>query len=287
MKKLICCWGDSITEGAWVPRDETYPAFLNQFLGDDYCVKNAGSGGERTETILARLGARRVFLKNDVNFPAGCREVLLGVATENNLRTEEDETLKLTLYLGQEIPVNPLHIAGKEFSVRYENWCWSPFAGDLYLSRENADDALTLPAGTEVVFDSASITPKADLHIVYMGTNGKYTDPADLLRQHKIFASHLPAGNFLILAPHFLPGCEEEYEATFGKERVFRFREYLISDQAFADAGITPTEEDREYIAKGKVPPSFTYSPGDCHLSVLGYRTLAYQIGRHLRANGL
>lgn len=286
MSKLICCWGDSITEGAWVPRDETYPAFLEKYLGEGYCVKNAGSGGERTETILARLGARKVFLKNDLVFPAGCSEILLGTAPENNLRTEEDETLKLTLYLGGQIPVNPLHIAGQEFTVRYENWNWSPLAGDLYISRADSTEALTIPAGTEVVFDSVSITPKADLHIVYMGTNGKYRDPDDLLRQHKILAAYLPAGNFCVLAPHFLPGCEEQYEAEFGKNRVFRFREYLISEQAFADAGISPTEEDREYMAKGKVPPSFTYSPGDCHLSILGYRTLAFQLGKQLRENG-
>lgn len=62
-ERKIVCWGDSLTAPPLVDKsfkgllksmiygDYSYPAFLQESLGDDYEIINAGVGGEKTDTI--------------------------------------------------------------------------------------------------------------------------------------------------------------------------------------------------------------------------------------------
>lgn len=76
-KKVIVCWGDSLT----APHTKknisgyfrrllgyglSYPEYLQKMLGDGYEIINAGVGGESTLTIMARQGAYPMSFAHDV-----------------------------------------------------------------------------------------------------------------------------------------------------------------------------------------------------------------------------
>ena len=57
--KKIICWGDSITEGMAMTPRETYPARLQELLGERFKVLNSGDGGEDAVTIPVRQWCAR------------------------------------------------------------------------------------------------------------------------------------------------------------------------------------------------------------------------------------
>ena len=118
-KKVILCFGNSLTEGYGLKNDEAYPALLQQkidSLGFKYRVVNAGLSGETTAGGKGRLNWVLQSQKNVKMFILelgpndGLRGVLLS-ETKKNLQNIID-TVKLKLpdaqivLVGMKIPPN-------------------------------------------------------------------------------------------------------------------------------------------------------------------------------------
>ncbi|MBF0154258.1 MAG: arylesterase [Magnetococcales bacterium] len=78
----ILCFGDSLTEGFGVSRDESYPSLLQQRLRDHgyaHQVINAGVSGETTGDALERLGRMLRFQSDIVIVALGANDAFMGV----------------------------------------------------------------------------------------------------------------------------------------------------------------------------------------------------------------
>jgi lysophospholipase L1-like esterase len=83
----VACVGDSITEGAGLanPAEESYPAQLQELLGDEYIVRNFGaSGASALTTALAPYTATSQY-KASVDFKPDVVMIMLGT---NDIKDE-------------------------------------------------------------------------------------------------------------------------------------------------------------------------------------------------------
>ena len=229
--RRVLCWGDSVTEGMSMPCGKDYPARLQALLGADYFVLNSGDGGENSITIPARQGAVPLTTAERIVFSAGESSVKIGDASDNGFRTPLGDKIKLTMPLGRQIPINPVRIAGREFTVFFRDFRWntptSPISYTLWLNRDEAASGapLEIPAGTAVEFASASAVRDAYCEIVFMGGNGGWdNDVGKLVAQIKsMVARRGEERPYLVLVPYWRKFPEEGkavFKAAFGRHAV-------------------------------------------------------------------
>ena len=64
---------------------------------------------------------------------------------------------------------------------------------------------------------------------------------------------------------------EDSLFQSFGKHYI-NLREYMVTN-GLADAGLVPTQKDKDSIAKGQVPPQLMID--GTHFTTLGYKEIA------------
>lgn len=274
----IVCWGDSLTAGAGGD-GVTYPKILQSLIqehicdqydlkshldskytylmdSDDYAVNipvvNMGVGGENTITILGRNGAIPYIVSESLTIPTDTTPVEIRFTSKEGQRV-------VPLRQGN-AGINPVIIGGIEgkLSISQESSTSKDYS--YHFTRSAAGEPKTVPAGTEII-TAASSQYLDYVTVIFIGQNGGYSDPEDLIRQQRAIIDHQTANNdrFIIVGLH--TGTQESrraLEAAMEKEygeKYINLREYM-SARAMADAGLEPTTEDSAQMKQGATPYS-------------------------------
>ena len=157
----------------------------------------------------------------------------------------------------------------------YEN----PMINNYYFSRGTAGEETLLSKDT--VVETASVDQYRDyIHIVWIGTYGEVRNPDDLVAQVKTLLSRQAKNpeRFIVLgvctvegnhSVSYLNSFDTAMMQAFGN-RYINVRKYLNED-GLADAGITPTIQDKSRVASGLVPASFLATSGSLELNGKAY----------------
>ncbi len=298
-KKIITCWGDSITQGAWMALEDKYPTRLQALLGDGYEVLNGGYAGDSSYGIMARQGATGLKTKNAIIFAAGEKSVVIGhrVNGMGLLMDDGRELTKLNINQAQhDTPtfINCRHITvdGAPYTLRPMNFTDVDGVYDIALEREEAAAALTIPVGAKVVMNGTDIAPQNYCNIYLMGANDGVVDQSPaadidaLIDRYKKLIAHQGSDRYLVIVPYWGKRFDAPFIEAFG-ERAIPYR-VLAATAGIATLGVTPTEQDAAMMADGLVPASMRYNgiPGEVHMSADGYRFLAKTVYDAGKKNG-
>lgn len=270
----IVCWGDSLTAGGG------WTTLLSTLSG--LPVYNAGTGGENSQTIMARQGGD-VMMVNNITIPADTSEILIA-SKPNNIDTYLGK--KVTpLMQGGGTHVNPCYIAGIEGTLRYTGVDYADASGTWVWKRNTAGTAVTIDRPTAIVTNYDK-NYNNGIMIIFIGQNGGWNnDPAELVRQHKLMIAHSKASDVVIIGLSTGTASERSaYEAAMKAEfgRYFiSLREYM-SQYGLADAGLTPTAQDTSDMAVGKMP--LTLTTDGTHYTTAAKTVIGNYIYKRMRA---
>lgn len=268
----IVCWGDSLTFGAGGMVEgnrTTFPRVLEECIKaniGDIKVYNLGVGGETTRQIRARSGALGIRVKNDIIIPADVKptkiELVLSDGYDANILRQGNAGI-------EEVSIDGIR---GSLSIEQANITSDDYT--YYFTRNNKGKEIEVEAGTNVEVTS-SLKYKSCVPIIFMGTNGGWTTPDDLISQiESMIDNQYKIGTERYLVLGLTTGTAEERKeledamaANFG-DHYINLREYL-STNALSDAGIEPTDEDKELMAVGSVPISLRSDK--IHLNATGY----------------
>ena len=309
-KKMIVCWGDSLTashtnNGSRVKGpikelilgDDSYPGVLQGLLGDGYEVVNCGVGGENTLSIMARQGAYPMVLAHDVVvFKDDERkfDTFIGNNDMPAFITSYDHHTPITPLLQGGYAedacarVNPASISGLSVTLSSQSKNWlNPnkkfdFEYNYFLEpNQEVQQTDTLRKGTIVKTQAMRTLRNAWCNVFFVGQNGGYHNAAELVKQIKAMIAYSRCKNYVVVSFHkpndVMPTAKRmmEMEDTlahnFGKHFI-NLRRHMVS-HGLQDAGMTPTQEDRDSIAHGKVPPQLMVD--GCHFTKQGYQIIA------------
>ena len=305
-KKEIVCWGDSLTAPhcgkgikgelkRLVKYNFAYPEYLQDMLNDEYKIINCGVGGENTLTIMARQGAFPMKLAHDVvifktdevkyNVFIGNNDVSAFVSSYNGKRV----TPLLQYGWDENSPaqVNPCTIKDKNFHIFSEAKIWKEdgifkFQYNYFLDANDdwvATD--TLKEGSIVNTYAMKNLRNKYANIFFIGQNGGFDDVADLISQLKAMIAFSKSKRYIVISFHKPNGViktisrmremEDSLNQCFG-EHYINLREYMVT-RGLEDAGLEPTQEDKDSIIKGQVPPQIMVDGR--HFTSKGYEEIA------------
>ena len=304
----VACWGDSLTYGKHDLYDNgdirnidgtaqktgekttAYPEELALLAG--YTVYNMGVGGETATTIAARQGALDILTTKTFVIPAGVSAVDIDFKASNG---------------GTVIPrgVNaggwsPCVIAGVEGKLSVSATGNAPYQiSKATFTRTKAGEAVVVPAGSKII--PAAQNVEADINIFFTGTNGGWTtahttanDNSDadcdaLVELIKKQVAHTGKSKYIVVSLTWgytssNDNINSRLKAAFG-DNYLDLKSYLASEQALADAGITPTDSDLAHISGGHVPVSLLFSD-KVHFTSKGYELVAQQVYKKMMELG-
>lgn len=282
----IACWGDSLTYGAGGD-GISYPSILEQLLsesGIDIPVYNLGVGGESTLQIMARRGVYNIETSENITIPSTTDPVQISLTIHTDTGYQPLAILRQGTAGVETVTISGIkgNLIIQQESISSENYTY-------YFQRKNAGHEKTVYAGSKLFLTGAQKYNNC-IPIIFMGTNGIWSSPEDLVKQCQNMLDcqySLNSDRYLILGltsgtADERKELEEEMEKTFGK-RYLNLREYL-SGRGLEDAGITPTEQDQEAMKKGVVPPSLRSD--DIHLNKEGYTLIGKKIFERMNEIG-
>ena len=315
-KKEVVCWGDSLTAphgGKGIKgkvkrfmKGSEYPEYLIEMLGDDYEVINGGVGGENTLTIMARQGAYPMALAHDVTI-FNSDETKYKMFIGNNdidafVSTYNGKGVKPLLQGGwdEDSPaqVNPCMIGGKQILLSSEATFWKEkgkykFEYNYFLrplEEQKATD--TLKAGSIITTNAMKNLRNKYANVFFIGQNGGFDDAADLIRQLKAMISYSERNRYIVISFHKpndpmnsirrMKEMEDSLQQTFGKHYI-NLRKYMVK-KGLIDAGLFPTQEDRDSIVKGQVPPQLMID--GVHFTIAGYKEIAVLVFKKMKELG-
>ncbi|MBR6451252.1 MAG: SGNH/GDSL hydrolase family protein [Lachnospiraceae bacterium] len=285
----IVFWGDSLTEGT-KGEGVTFPdtvAELAQADGKKVEIRKYGVFGEMSSLIAARAGGNPMRLRDDVTIPAGCDPVetvfisdlhgyeyllLFGGDTRWSARAD---------FVGDN-SVNPVLLGGIEGNLKAD-----PETGTVTFTRTEEGEPVSLKAGTQVFFHAMQDKRSDDILVIWAGTNDELHKGNwdKTIRMIKTIIDYTGTDRYVVIGmthKDFMPQIEEinaDFEKAFG-EHFLDLYSYLITD-ALDDAGIEPTQEDREFLKDGYVPMSLR-GDMESHFNPTGYRLIGKQVYQKL-----
>ena len=299
----IVCWGDILTAGN--SGNVSYPDVLKQYIDDNICdiydlsysldanmglsrvewekykidipVVNMGGGHETTYTVLGRAGVVPFVVSDEFTIPAGTEKVQINIASESGQ--------KVTPLIDGTAGINNVFIDGIEgvLSVEATAEKYSSYSY-YYFNRIEQGSEKTVSAGTPIITD-ASNKYKDYIHVVFIGTYGHYSSPAELVEQVRSMLSRQTnntdrylvigicssEGNWYYGSSYF-DIMDSAMMQAFG-DKYINLRKYLCSD-ALADAGLVATHEDSLQMQSGVIPATFKSSAGEGELTATVYELL-------------
>ena len=118
-------------------------------------------------------------------------------------------------------------------------------------------------------------------NVFFIGQNGGFDNTADLIRQLKAMIAYSKSKRYIVISFHNPNGViktisrmkemEDSLNQSFGKHYI-NLRENMVT-RGLADAGLEPTQEDKDSIAKGRVPPQMMTDR--THFTRKGYEEIA------------
>lgn len=277
-QKVVVDWGDSLTAGAG-GNGTSYSSVLQTLLGDNYNVLNAGVGGETTGTIAARQGGTPFVLQNDISLPATTDYVPIALYNTWGLET-------LPLRQGGAATINPCYLDNIPCTLS-----WDATNG-LRIKRNAAGTARTIVAKTILFTNYMKLYRKPFAMVIWVGTNGVYTDINDLIGQIKAMIQFSGIEKVIVIGLHFIyaektvevrKAEEVAMSKAFGSYYI-NWREYLATHAVY-DAGLTPTQADLDAMAAGICPPTFLTDA--VHLNATAYTLLANLIYQRFQLLGI
>ena len=266
----IICWGDSLT----VSLDEksAFPDILRRLSGCE--VINYGVESENTAMIAMREGGLRVNVKATV-IPADVN--LIPVF----LRTEDDGHV---FFLDHgDGGVNPCVISGIEGQLEKLN-------GSYYFKRNTKGERIAVEEGTQFKTHGMVDARMGDVLVIFAGTNDlpSTRSISSVIDLEKRMLEAAKCDKYVIIGLTYAGGIPEIDEVNkamaeeFG-EHFIDIRKYMLN-YGLADAGITPTDQDKADIRKGEIPSSLRsdYVHGNKHY----HRLLGEQVYRRLQRLG-
>lgn len=282
----IACWGDSLTYGAG-GNGVSYPSILEDLLlesGFDIPVYNLGVGGESTLQIMTRRGVYDIETTEDITIPSTTEAIQISLAIHTDTGYQP-----LAILRQGNAGVETVTISGIEGTLSIQQESISSENYVYYFQRATPGREMTIKEGTKLSIPGAKKYNNC-IPIIFMGTNGLWSSPDDLVqqcRQMLYYQFSLNADRYLILG--LTTGTADErkdlesvMENAFGK-RYINLREYLSSN-GLEDAGIEPTEQDREAMEKGEVPPSL--KSDEIHLNQEGYTLIGKKVFERMKEIG-
>lgn len=268
---VVICYGDSITEGMSMKREDAYPSVLGRHLEGQFTVLNAGVGGENSYTICSRANALPFTVTEEVVFEKGEHEYSSVYTIFSGIN---GELMKYRYAcMGRQLPITHPVIGGKKYSLRCDRV--GVEENDKYvLCRENADQREVIPVGTLIEYDYSETYDYCHCAVVLQGANDGSSFPMDVLieRYKKIEALN---DRFIALIPHYR-GDETAkiFYENFG-DRCVDLREYC-KEQYWTEYNVEKTDEDIECLNDGILSSRFTFKNNrrDCHLNEEGYKVL-------------
>lgn len=268
---VVICYGDSITEGMAMKREDAYPGVLGGHLDGQFTVLNAGVGGENSYTICSRANALPFTVTEEVVFEKGEYEYTSVYTIFSGIN---GQVMKYRYAcMGRDLPITHPIIGSKKYTLRCDRV--GVEENDKYvLRRENADEREIIPIGTLIKFDYSEIYDYCHCAILLQGANDDGTFPINELieRYKKIDAQH---DRFIAIIPHY-SGDETAklFYENFGN-RCVDLREYC-KEQYWIDYNVKKEQEDIECLNNGILSSRFTFknNRSDCHLNEEGYKVL-------------
>lgn len=184
----IVCWGDSLTAGAGGD-GTSYPSVLQGLIKQNIYeipVINMGVGGEDTNTILGRSGVAP-FVANAFTIPSDLSEVNILLKSSNGRGVFP---LRQNGTNNSDGGVNPVTIDGIEGTISIEQASSASKEFKYYFKRSSEDKTTSVPDGTPVITKATNLYNDY-INIIFMGQNGGWTNPDDLISQQKLLISKL------------------------------------------------------------------------------------------------
>ena len=303
----IICWGDSITEGAWMDQSQKYPTYLQEMVGtDNYRVWNAGYGGDGSLAIGARQGAYTVTTKNDITFKRGESTVIIGhrVTGMGLLLDGKTELVKLnanklntsSTNWTYTLNANPITINGESYTLglTYETET-KPYTDGKYsvtLVRKNTGSEITIPAGSKVTFANSDLSRNNHCDVYLMGANDGLGNSPDesavklLVSRYKKLIDSRQNDRYLVIIPYWTRGYDAAFKEAFG-DHAINFRELAV-EKGLQTEGLVANSRDNNLLRSGNVPSSLRYGnqgAEQVHLNRYGYHfmaTVVYEQGKTL-----
>ncbi len=271
-KKKIVGWGDSLTAGDG-GFGVSYLTALRDLLGtDSYSYVNCGVGGEDSRTIGARQGGNPMHIRDTVMVPAD------GTPVDITLVDQYGKIMK-PLRQGGNTSVNPCYINGKKYVITYKTDSQTDYQ---IASEDQTTDVMVTPF-SPVITNSMKVHRTPYCLILWIGQNGGYDDPQNLIQQYQNMIDYAGVDRYIIIGFHKGKVIENEKLQDFFGEHFLDWRTYVFTD-ALTDAGITPTEDDLRNMENGKCPPSIMRD--ETHLNAVGYTLLGKQVYKKFKSLG-
>lgn len=308
---MVVCWGDSLTASHTnvggngikqflkeiIKGDDSYPGVLQDLLGDGYDVVNCGVGGEGTLTIMARQGAYPMILAHDVvlfNDEERKFDTFIGNNDIPSFISSFDHNSEVHPLLqgGFEedacARVNPVSIDGKVITLESQTKFWQnpnkkfECEFNYFLSpKQPIAKTDTLRKGSIIHTQAMRQLRGAWCNVFFIGQNGGFRNAAELVKQVKAMIAYSRCKNYVVVSFHKpnevmptlarMAGMEDTLQYVFGK-RFINLRRYMVS-HGLQEAGFTATQEDKDSIRRGMVPPQLMVD--GCHFKKEGYRIIA------------
>ena len=189
-------------------------------------------------------------------------------------------------------------INGNSFILSSESKIWreeGKFKSEYnYFIRpnENRNSTDTIKKGSVVITNAMENLRNKYANVLFVGQNGGFDDVADLIKQLKAMIVYSNSKRYIVISFHRtntsinsisrMKEMEDSLQHSFGKHFI-NLRAYLVKS-GLEDAGLKPTQEDRDSIAKGQVPPQLMTD--GCHFTSVGYKEIAALVFNKMKELG-
>lgn len=223
------------------------PSIFNDMVATNGAVAYSFAfAGYTSYEIAAKQGGIPMQIATAVTIPADTSAVPIEITNEDGYSFPKSTSH--TASNGN----NPCYVAGIEckFSTDGNNW---------YIARTESGEAVEVKAGT-IIETSQMKYHNTDIMAIFMGQNGVWATPDDLISQYiRMIQYSENGGKYVVVGLHSGTASERaELETAMAEEfeeHYINLRKYFV-ENGLADAGLTPTEEDISAMALGKTPPS-------------------------------
>lgn len=249
-------------------------------MGSDWALYDGGIGGDTTLDVMIRQGSVRAKFKNAYTLTYGQSTTSLGGFVVESTPLTSGISYPLNKWGGNSQDdeprlMNPCTINGVKCRIRTQSLSVTPLA-----------PCTDVPGDWIETYGSA-LTKEVDVNVFYIGRNGGYTSTDQLVAQNKAMADFAGTDKYIVLGFHesysqihaARPAVDDTYitkmTSNFGDhflnlnaEINSRAAELLVltgvyaSVDAFNEDTSSKANNDKTYIAGGKMPKSFFKSDG-------------------------